>query len=69
MSPGKTWTLAFRKALVDEALHRTPTGGFAELEKRHDLRPGTLFDWVGNWGQHRRPRRSQPCISGSATLS
>ncbi|CAM4386272.1 Immunity protein 22 [Comamonas aquatilis] len=50
MSPGKTWTLAFRKALVDEALHRTPTSGFAELEKRHDLRPGTLFDWVGELG-------------------
>ncbi len=37
---------AFIRALVDEALNRTPPGGFPELEKRHGLRAGTLFDWV-----------------------
>jgi len=47
---GKTYSLAFRKALVDEALNRTPGGGFPELEKRHRLKPGTLFDWVEELG-------------------
>ena len=46
----KTYSLAFRKALVDEALNRTPGGGFPELEKRHHLKPGTLFDWVDELG-------------------
>lgn len=41
---------AFRRELVDEALNRTPTGGFPELEKRHGLKPGTLFDWVEELG-------------------
>ena len=43
-------SLAFRQALVDEALHRTPKGGFPELEERHQLAPGTLFDWVKELG-------------------
>ena len=47
---GKTYSLAFRKALVDEALNRTPGGGFPELEKRHRLKPGTLSDWVEELG-------------------
>ncbi|WP_039050831.1 immunity 22 family protein [Comamonas thiooxydans] len=47
---GKTYSQAFRKALVDEALNRTPGGGFPELEKRHHLKPGTLFDWVDELG-------------------
>lgn len=42
--------MAFRQALVDEALHRTPKGGFPELEERHQLAPGTLFDWVKELG-------------------
>ncbi|QXZ09507.1 immunity 22 family protein [Comamonas sp. Y33R10-2] len=46
----QTYSLAFRKALVDEALNRTPTGGFPELEKRHQLKPGTLFGWVDELG-------------------
>ena len=50
MKSQKTWSLAFRKALVEEALNRTPTGGFPELEKRHKLKPGTLFDWVDELG-------------------
>lgn len=50
MSPKKSDSLAFRKLLVDEALNRTPTGGFPELEKRHQLQPGTLFDWVEELG-------------------
>lgn len=50
MKSKKIYSLAFRKALVDEALNRTPTGGFSELEKRHSLKPGTLFDWVTELG-------------------
>lgn len=50
MKSKKIYSLAFRKALVDEALNRTPTGGFPELEKRHRLKPGTLFDWVTELG-------------------
>lgn len=45
-----SYTDAFRRLLVDEALNRTPTGGFPELEKRHGLKPGTLFDWVEELG-------------------
>lgn len=41
---------AFKRELVDEALNRTPPGGFPELEKRHGLKPGTLFDWVETLG-------------------
>jgi len=41
---------AFKRELVDEALNRTPRGGFPELEKRHGLKPGTLFDWVETLG-------------------
>ncbi|SEK17018.1 MULTISPECIES: immunity 22 family protein [unclassified Variovorax] len=40
----------FKRQLVDEALNRTPTGGFPELEKRHGLKSGTLFDWVETYG-------------------
>jgi hypothetical protein len=36
----------FIRSIVDEAMNRTPAGGFPELEKRHKLKPGTLFDWV-----------------------
>lgn len=46
MSAQKTYSQEFRQGLVDEALNRTPSGGFPELEKRHGLKPGTLFDWV-----------------------
>lgn len=50
MSAQKTHSQEFRQALVDEALNRTPRGGFPELEKRHGLKPGTLFDWVEKLG-------------------
>lgn len=50
MSAQKTYSLEFRLALVNEALNRTPSGGFPELEKRHGLKPGTLFDWVKTLG-------------------
>lgn len=40
----------FKRQLVDEALNRTPSGGFPELEKRHGLKPGTLFGWVDTYG-------------------
>jgi Immunity protein 22 len=40
----------FKRLLVDEALNRTPRGGFPELEARHGLKPGTLFDWVKAYG-------------------
>jgi hypothetical protein len=43
------------RALVDEALHRTPRGGFPELEKREGLKPGTLFDWVDEYGPSAPP--------------
>ncbi|HEY4199303.1 MAG TPA: immunity 22 family protein [Devosiaceae bacterium] len=46
----KVYPEAFRRELVDEALNRTPRGGFPELEKRHGLRAGTLFDWVEELG-------------------
>lgn len=46
----------FRRALVDEALHRTPTGGYPALEKREGLVPGTLFDWVKEYGPPRSER-------------
>lgn len=42
----KNYPEAFRRQLVDEALNRTPAGGFPELEKRHGLPAGILFDWV-----------------------
>lgn len=48
--PKKAHPEAFRRELVDEAMNRTPIGGFPELEKRHGLRPGTLFDWVEELG-------------------
>ncbi|WP_423605358.1 immunity 22 family protein [Sphingomonas sp. MS122] len=35
---------------MDEALNRTPTGGFPELEQPHGLPAGTLFDWVEKFG-------------------
>jgi hypothetical protein len=38
------------RLLVDEALNRTPKGGFPEIERREGLRPGTLFDWVDTYG-------------------
>ncbi|MGA1835902.1 immunity 22 family protein [Herbiconiux sp. 11R-BC] len=41
---------AVKRALVDEALNRTPPGGFPELERRHGLRAGSLFDWVAEHG-------------------
>ena len=47
---------AFIQDLVDEALHRTPSGGFPELERRHGLAPGTLFDWVDRYGPPPAPR-------------
>lgn len=50
MSVPKNDSQKFRKTLVDEALNRTPSGGFHELERRHDLKPGTLFDWVKTLG-------------------
>jgi len=40
----------FKRQLVDEALNRTPRGGFPELEARHGLKPGTLFGWVETYG-------------------
>lgn len=43
------------RALVDEALTRTPRGGFPELERREKLTPGTLFDWVDRYGPPRPP--------------
>ena len=43
------------RALVDEALNRTPRGGFPEIEQRERLKPGTLFDWVERYGPP-RPR-------------
>ena len=46
---------AFQRALVDEALNRTPTGGFPELERRHGLKAGVLFDWVERFGQDAPP--------------
>ncbi|PJJ65405.1 immunity 22 family protein [Compostimonas suwonensis] len=49
-------TEEFIRALVDEALNRTPPGGFPELEKRHGLRAGTLFDWVERYGPSLPPR-------------
>lgn len=45
----------FKRALVDEALNRTPRGGFPELEKRHGLKAGTLFDWVDQLGPPAAP--------------
>lgn len=45
----------FKRQLVDEALNRTPRGGFPELEARHGLKPGTLFDWVETYGPPRPP--------------
>lgn len=53
--PKKTYPEAFRRQLVDEAIKRTPAGGFPELEKRHGLQPGTLFDWVEELGPARLP--------------
>jgi hypothetical protein len=47
---------AYIAALVDEALHRTPRGGFPELEKREGLKPGTLFGWVDTYGPPQPPR-------------
>ncbi|MGW6378095.1 immunity 22 family protein [Rhodococcus sp. NPDC055112] len=46
----------FIRAVVDEALHRTPPGGFPELEERRGLTPGTLFDWVEQYGPPSPPR-------------
>lgn len=54
--PKKEYTEAFRLELVDEAMNRTPAGGFPELEKRHGLPPGTLFDWVEELGPALPPR-------------
>lgn len=45
----------FKRQLVDEALNRTPSGGFPELEARHGLKPGTLFDWVDTFGPSSAP--------------
>ena len=55
MSHPENHSLEFRQALVHEALHRTPKGGFPELEQRHHLPPGTLFDWVKELGPKPRP--------------
>ena len=44
-----------KRALVDEALNRTPRGGFPEIERREGLRPGILFDWVDTYGPTRPP--------------
>ena len=49
-------TPEFIRDLVDEALHRTPSGGFPELEKLHGLKSGTLFDWVEQFGPPAPPR-------------
>jgi hypothetical protein len=43
------------RALVDEVLNRTPRGGFPEIERREGLKPGTLFDWVEQYGPPRPP--------------
>lgn len=48
-------TEAYKRALVDEALTRTPRGGFPEIERREGLRPGTLFDWVDAYGPPKLP--------------
>jgi len=40
----------YKRALVDEALNRTPRGGFPEIERREGLQPGILFDWVDKYG-------------------
>lgn len=45
----------YQRALVDEALNRTPPGGFPEIEQREELAPGTLFDWVGTYGPRKPP--------------
>lgn len=60
---------AYIRALVDEALNRTPTGGFPALEKREGLKSGTLFDWVATYGPPRpeRPFESLHFWIGNAT--
>lgn len=50
MHAERSYSEEFRLALVWEALTRTPTGGFPELERREGLKPGTLFDWVEELG-------------------
>lgn len=56
MSNKAEHTEEYRRALVNEALTRTPRGGFPELEVREGLKPGTLFDWVEALG----PRWEMP---------
>ena len=51
----KTYSEDEIRRLVDEALHHTPRGGYPELEKREGLKPGTLFDWVDQYGPPRQP--------------
>lgn len=51
----KPFTESDIRALVDEALTRTPRGGFPEIERREGLTPGVLFDWVERYGPPRPP--------------
>lgn len=45
----------YQRTLVDEALNRTPRGGFPEIEQREGLVPGTLFEWVDRYGPPKPP--------------